>query len=229
MHAWDTCIQAMSAQPDVLMLRALLGNQLCKCSAFKLMFMTIDGSSAGSHKKEYKYLHNLVNREIERGRSDGIRLQLTNGSPDVMTAAATAGTSKSAKREERKVARAKAKANKGNDGQPPADAATATLASADKPQICRSFANIGKCDYGDECKFSHSTAHKPKAAAKPKADAKAKAGGGRSKSPKSQRSHRSRKNNDNLTKEENKQIDCVWFPNPAGCNRVDKCSYRHRI
>ena len=133
-----------------------------------------------------------------------------------------------AKREERKAARAKAKANKGNDGQPPAVTATAALASADKPQVCRSFANIWKCDYGDGCKFFHSTAHKPKAAAKPKADAHAKAGGGRSKSPKSPRSPRSPKNNDSLTKDEKKQIDCVWFPNPAGCRRGDTCSYRHR-
>ena len=145
-----------------------------------------------------------------------------------MTVAATAGTSKLAKREERKAARAKAKANSGNDGQPPADAAIAALASADKPQVCLSFAHIGKCDYGDRCKFLHSTANKPKAAAKPRADAKAKAGGGRSKSPKSPRSLRSQKNNDNLTKEEKKQLDWVWFPNPAGCRRGDKFSYRHR-
>ena len=45
MHAGDACIQAMSAQPDIHMLRALLGNQLRKCAALKLMFMSIDGPS----------------------------------------------------------------------------------------------------------------------------------------------------------------------------------------
>ena len=43
MHAWDACIQAMSAQPDIHMLRALFGNQVRKCDDLKLMFMTIEG------------------------------------------------------------------------------------------------------------------------------------------------------------------------------------------
>ena len=43
MHAWDACIQAMGAQPDIHMLRALFGNQLRKCDDLKLMFMTIEG------------------------------------------------------------------------------------------------------------------------------------------------------------------------------------------
>ena len=43
MRAWDTCIQAMGAQPDIHMLRALFGNQLRKCDDLKLMFMTIEG------------------------------------------------------------------------------------------------------------------------------------------------------------------------------------------
>ena len=86
------------------MLRTLLENQVRKCTVLKLIFMTIDGSSAGFHRREYKYLHNLAHREIERRRSDAIRLQLTNGSSNVLTVAAIAGTSKAAKREERKAA-----------------------------------------------------------------------------------------------------------------------------
>ena len=92
MQAWDTCIQNMSAQPDVLMLRALLENQLRKCTARNPMFTSIDGSSPSSHRREYRYLHNLAHKEIERRRSDALRLQLTNGSSKVLTAAGAAGT-----------------------------------------------------------------------------------------------------------------------------------------
>ena len=80
---------------------------------------------------------------------------------------AAAAIAKSTRREELRDT-AKAKASKKKDGQPPADTATAAIASADKP-VCRSFAASGKCSYGDRCKFSHGGKRKPAAKAKSKA------------------------------------------------------------
>ena len=141
MTAWDFCVQDMSVQPNVHMLRALLETQLRKCTVLRPLFMSIEGSSPGSHRREYKYLYESAHREIDRRQSEIVRQQLRNCFPAAQTAATV---TKATKREERKAAAAKAKTNKKKDGQPPADAATAAVPSAGKEAL-RRFATIGKC------------------------------------------------------------------------------------
>ena len=142
MTAWDSSLQAMSVQPDIHMLRALLETQLRKCVALRPLFMSIDGSSSGSHRREYKYLYESAHREIDRRQSEVVRQQLTNGSQSVTAAAATNATM----REERKAAAAKAKANKKKDGQLLTKPTTAAVATTPK-YPCRNHA-FGKCTYG---------------------------------------------------------------------------------
>ena len=73
MTAWDSCLQATSVQPDKHMLLALLETQLRKCVALQRMFMTIEGSSPGSHRRDYKYIHEQARREIDRRRAGAVR------------------------------------------------------------------------------------------------------------------------------------------------------------
>ena len=164
MTAWDSSLQAMSVQPDIHMLRALLETQLRKCAALRQMFMSIEESSSGLRRREYKYLYESAHREIDRRQSEVVRQQLTNGSQTVTAAAATKAT----RREERKAAAAKAKANKKQDGQPPTKPTTAAVATTPN-YPCRNHA-LGKCTYGDKCKFIHD-AVAPNAKVKPKAKA----------------------------------------------------------
>ena len=92
MIAWDSCLQAIGVLPDIHMLRALLETQLRKCVALRPLFMSIDGSSSGSHRREYKYLYESAHREIDRRQSEVVRQQLMNGTQTVPTAAATKAT-----------------------------------------------------------------------------------------------------------------------------------------
>ena len=220
MTAWDSCLQAMSVQPDIHMLRALLETQLRKCVALRPLFMSIEGSSSGSHKREYKYLCESAHREIERRQSEVVRQQLTNGSQNVPAAAAA----KASKREERRAAAAKAKANKQKDVPPLPPPPTAAFAMTPE-SACRNFAR-GKCTYGDRCKFTHDAVFAPKAKAKPtaKVGAKESARGGSPRSPKKSRSPRLV---DTRTAEEKKQIMCVWYGTDQGCRRGDACPYKH--
>ena len=185
MTAWDSCLQAMSVQPDIHMLRALLETQLRKCVALRPLFTSIEGSFHNSHRREYKYLYEAAHRESDRRQSEVVRQQLTNGSQTVPAAAATKAT----KRAERKAAAAKEKASKQKDGQPPPVPPTAAVATTPK-QSCRNYA-LGKCTYGDKCIFTNDAAA-PKAKAKPKAKAGANGSckGGSPRSPKKLRSPR---------------------------------------
>ena len=115
MTAWDSCLQAMSVQPGIHMLRALLETQLRKFAALRPLFMSIEGSSPNSQRREYDYFYKSARREIERRQSEIVRQQLTNGSPALPGAVAT----KAAKRGERKAAAAQEKANKQKNEQPP--------------------------------------------------------------------------------------------------------------
>ena len=151
------------------MLRALLETQLRKCAALRPLFMSIDGSSSGLRRREYKYLYESAHREIDRRQSEVVRQQLTNGSQTVTAATVTKAT----RREERKAAAAKAKANKKQDGQPLTKPTTAAMTRTPN-YPCRNN-GLGKCTYGHKYKFIHDAAA-PNAKAKPKAKAKAKAG-----------------------------------------------------
>ena len=71
MTAWDSCLQAMSVQPDIHMLRALLETQLRKCVALPPLFMSIDGSSPGSHRREST--RTVMNLHMEKSIADRAR------------------------------------------------------------------------------------------------------------------------------------------------------------
>ena len=135
MGAWDTCLQALSLTPDEHLLRALLEMQLRKRSALRPLCANIEGSSLGSHKKTYTYLYESAHREINRRQK---------GSPSSPAAAAA------------KAAKAKYGAQKPQSRQrssPPAEVSTAAMDSPTK-EAWRNFA-IGKCKYGESCRFSH--------------------------------------------------------------------------